>query len=68
MHQKMIEETQSGDRVMTVGGIFGTVKGFKKENRIIILEIADGCKVELLRSSIAQNVTAEERVEAAKKK
>ena len=61
MHQQMIAETQTGDRVLTVGGIYGTVKGFKKENQIVILEIADNCKVELLRSSIAQNLSAEER-------
>lgn len=67
-HQKMLAETQPGDRVLTIGGILGTVKGFKKDNQIVILEIADNCKIELLRSSIAQNFSAEERNLASAKK
>lgn len=68
LHQVMISETQNGDRILTMGGIYGTVKGFKKDNLIIILEIADGCKIELLRTSVAQNLSAEERHPAAVKK
>ena len=64
----MISETQNGDRILTMGGIYGTVKGFKKDNQIIILEIADGCKIELLRTSVAQNLSAEERHPAATKR
>jgi preprotein translocase subunit YajC len=68
MHQQMITQTQSGDRVLTVGGIYGTVKGFKKDNTVVVLEISDNCKIELLRSSIAQNLSAEERVQTVSKK
>jgi preprotein translocase subunit YajC len=68
LHQKMIQEVQTGDRVLTVGGLYGVVKGFKNEDKIIILEIDKNVKVEFLKSSIAQNFTAEERHASLKKK
>ncbi len=67
-HQKMLEEMQTGDRVVTAGGIYGTVKGLKKENRVVILEIADNTKIDIVKSSISQNLSAEERNMAARKK
>lgn len=65
--QKMIQEVQVGDKVMTIGGIFGTVKGFKNDDKVIILEIDKNVKIEFLRSSISQNMSAEERSGAVKK-
>ncbi len=67
-HQRMIAETQTGDRVLTIGGIYGTVKGFKKDNQVVVLEIADNCRIEIVRSSIAQNFSAEDRARAGQKK
>ncbi len=67
-HQKMIQEVVTGDRIMTVGGLYGTVKGFKEDNKVIILEIDKNVKVEFLKSSISQNFSAEERNMVAKKK
>ena len=67
-HQKMIQEVQPGDRILTVGGMYGVVKGFKNENKVLILEIDKNVKIELLKSSIAQNLSAEERHPVGKKK
>ena len=67
-HQKMLEELQTGDRVVTAGGIYGTVKGLKKENRVVILEVADNTKIDVVKSSISQNMSAEERNVAARKR
>lgn len=67
-HQRMLEEMQTGDHVVTAGGIYGTVKGLKKDNRVVILEIADNTKIEVVKSSISQNMSAEERNMAARKK
>jgi preprotein translocase subunit YajC len=65
--QKMIQAVQSGDDVLTIGGIFGTVKGFKDEEKVIILEVDKNVKIEILRTSIAKNISAENRNVAAKK-
>lgn len=67
-HQMMIANVQTGDKVLTIGGMYGTVKGLKKDDKAIVLEIAKDCKIELLKSSIAQNFSAEERNQAARKK
>ncbi len=67
-HRMMLANVQSGDRVLTIGGIYGTVKGLKKDDKVVILEISKDCKIELLKSSIAQNLTAEERSRATVKK
>lgn len=67
-HQKMLQDIQVGDRVLTIGGIYGVVRGIKTEDRVIILEIDKNVKIEFLKSSVAQNFSAEERSQAAKKK
>ncbi len=65
--QKMIQQVQVGDQVMTIGGMYGVVKGFKNENKVVILEIDKNVKVDFLKTSIAQNISAQERNVAAKK-
>ena len=49
--QKTIEALRKGDRVMTNGGIFGTVAGFK--DNVLILKIADEVKIEVLKTAVA---------------
>jgi len=51
-HQQKIDSIQRGDRVITGGGILGTVVRIQ-ENDEITVEIADGVKVNVLKSSIA---------------
>ena len=54
--KKMVSEVREGDRVLTVGGIYGTVASVKDENTII-LKIANNTKIELARSSIQSKVS-----------
>lgn len=56
--QKTIEALKKGDRVMTNGGIFGTVSGFKEN--ILILKIAENVKIEVLKNAIASVVPKKE--------
>ena len=65
--QKMIQAVQTGDEVLTIGGIYGTVKGFKDEDKVIILEVDKNVKIEMLKSSVARNISAESRNTTAKK-
>lgn len=51
--QKMIRELKTGDRVITTGGLRGTIVSLKDD--ILQLRIApDGIKLELVRSAVAQ--------------
>ena len=52
-HKKMVESLRRGDQVVTQGGLIGKVSKVKDENEAEI-EIADGVKVRVVRSTIAQ--------------
>ncbi|MCD6170157.1 MAG: preprotein translocase subunit YajC [Candidatus Latescibacteria bacterium] len=60
-HQAMLNSLSKGDRVVTVGGLYGTIVGMKDGNSIVVLKIADNIKVEVSKSSIAGLVKTKER-------
>jgi preprotein translocase subunit YajC len=53
-HKAMLEKLQKGDKILTSGGIVGTVAGVKEKEGLLIVKIADNVKVELSRNSVAQ--------------
>ena len=53
-HKAMLEQLQKGDRILTSGGIMGTVAGIKESEGLLIVKIADNVKVELSKGSVAQ--------------
>ncbi len=54
--EKMIGELKPGDRVLTAGGIYGTIVGIKDDQ--LTLRIADQVKVEVSKSSVSGLDTA----------
>lgn len=56
--QKMIEALKKGDRVMTTGGIFGTVAGFK--DNVLVLKVAPEVQIEILKSAVASVISKKE--------
>jgi len=55
-HRKMLGQLQKGDKVVTTGGMFGTIVGINEKDNIVVLKIDENVKVEFLRSSIAGKV------------
>ena len=55
--QEMLNSLKKGDRVMTSGGIYGTVQGVEAE--VVSLKIADNVKVKVARSAITSVLTGE---------
>jgi preprotein translocase subunit YajC len=53
-HKAMLEKLEKGDKVLTSGGIIGTIAGVKENEGLLIVKIADNVKVELSKGSIAQ--------------
>lgn len=49
-HQEMLASIKRGDQVVTAGGFFGIVRETKDDS--YILEIADGVKARILKSSV----------------
>ena len=52
-HRQMLADLKAGDRVVTRGGLRGTIVGLKEKDEAIILRIPpDQVKLEVLRSAI----------------
>ncbi len=56
-HQAMLAELKKGDRVVTTGGMFGTIFGINDNENKVIIKVSEEVKMEFLKSSIAQKVT-----------
>jgi preprotein translocase subunit YajC len=56
-HQNMLESIKKGDRVVTSGGVYGTVVGVK--DNIVVLRVAEDVKMEFAKGSISQIVSKE---------
>lgn len=60
----MLDTLQKGDRIVTTGGIHGTVVGFKEKEGIVVLKVADNIKIELSRGAVSRVVkTGDNRAE-----
>ena len=55
--QAMLSALQQGDRVVTQGGIYGTVQGVEAE--VVYLKIAENVKVKVARSAITSVISGE---------
>ncbi|WP_170428181.1 preprotein translocase subunit YajC [Ruegeria arenilitoris] len=53
-HQAMVEAVRRGDQVVTQGGLIGKVAKVKEGENEIEVEIAEGVKVRVVKSTIAQ--------------
>jgi preprotein translocase subunit YajC len=64
-HEEMISSLKKGDRVMTTGGILGTIRGISAN--ITTIEIADGVNVRVRKEHISQ-LQMDPKAEEGKKK
>lgn len=62
-HREMLGMVKRGDRVLTGGGIIGTVTRVKEDDEITV-EIADDVKVNVLRSTISDVLSRTEPANA----
>ncbi|MFZ5517493.1 MAG: preprotein translocase subunit YajC [Candidatus Zhuqueibacterota bacterium] len=58
--RKMIEALKKGDKIITIGGMYGQVVGLKEKEGTILVKIAENTKIELVRSSVARIIGSEE--------
>ena len=59
--QRMVDELEKGDEVVTSGGLHGIITNIKDD--IIVLKIAENVKIELSRAAVQRNKSAEDRKE-----
>lgn len=55
-HQAMVNEIRKGDKIVTAGGIYGTVAGIKEKEKTLIVKIDDNVKIEISRTSVARKL------------
>jgi len=53
LHQKMVADLRRGDQVVTAGGLIGKVSKVKDDGEVEV-ELGEGIKVRVVRSTIAQ--------------
>ena len=57
--QRMVDELEKGHKIVTSGGIHGTIDSIKDD--IIVLKIADSVKIEVSRAAVSRNKSTEDR-------
>jgi preprotein translocase subunit YajC len=62
----MLKALKSGDRVVTTGGIYGTIVAVRDKDDTVQLRIAQSVSVEAERSAIARLQTSDKDVEPVK--
>jgi preprotein translocase subunit YajC len=55
-HERLLTELRKGDKVVTTGGMFGTIFAIDDERNRVVLKIGDDTKMEFLKSAIAAKV------------
>ncbi|MHC0053157.1 preprotein translocase subunit YajC [Actibacterium sp. D379-3] len=63
-HKAMVEALRRGDQIVTQGGLIGKVAKVKDDNEVEV-ELAEGVKVRVVRSTIAQVLSKTEPAEKA---
>ena len=54
--QAMIDSLKKGDKVVTGGGIHGTIVGVKEQDGILVLQVAKDVRIEVSRGSVSRVV------------
>lgn len=57
--QRMVDELEKGHKIVTNGGIHGTIDSIKDD--IIVLKIADSVKIEVSRAAVSRNKSTEDQ-------
>lgn len=56
--EKMLSALQKGDKVVTSGGIHGTIAGL--DDKTVLLQVSDNVKIKFERSAVATVLTSKE--------
>jgi len=56
--KEMISELEVGEEVLTIGGIYGTIRGVDEDD--LILEVAPGSTLRLVKSAVSRRLSVED--------
>ena len=52
--KQMLENLQKGDKILTAGGIVGTIAGIRETDGMLIVKISENVKVDMTKTSVVQ--------------
>ncbi len=55
--KKYIEALKKGDKILTIGGIYGKIADIKDDGTII-MEVEDGSKMKISKNAVSQDATS----------
>lgn len=65
-HEKMISNLQSGDEIVSIGGICGTITNIK--DKTFVVRVSDNTKIEFLKSAIQSKISGGNDAETSEQK
>ncbi len=64
--KSLVSTLDKNDEILTIGGIYGTVVSFSEKEDEMIVRLEDNARMKMTRSSIARNLTKEQKAKDAK--
>lgn len=61
-HQQMMNALETGDEVITIGGLYGKITN--KDEKTFTIKVDDGTKIKILKSAVGQKVEPDSSVES----
>ena len=61
-HQRLVEELQKGDKVITIGGIYGEIEFVGEDD--VILKVEGGTRLKFLKGSVMGKQQTEESLQS----
>jgi preprotein translocase subunit YajC len=61
--QALVNAVEVGDEIMTTGGIFGTIAEMDDDEGTVLIEIAPGTRIRMVKSGISRRVTVDDDYE-----
>ncbi len=58
--QALVRSVEVGDEVITTAGVYGTIKDIDDETDVIMLEIAPGTQIRMVRAGISRRITEDD--------
>ena len=58
--QALVSAVQEGDEIMTNGGIFGTITEIDDDEGTVMVEIAPGTRIRMVKAGIARRLTEDD--------
>lgn len=62
-HEEMLKNLKAGDKILTTGGLYGTITGFRGDD--LEVQFSQTVKLTLARSAVARLVTSDSAAKSA---